>query len=340
MIEMIRPRDKYRMAELSVSEYRTPLSRLEYYVLFDHKARWANDSAAFVLALFWCAGRRFFLGASDERAFVESLFVATICVTVTTLSYCLKTKKEQKRKFSYAAANLRIRGLIPGVAIIIVTIILIGCVGLTLPVLEARILDSRLKGTLSKPLTEDTIGKARQIVQDAQEHNLRADPILVSQLGRQLLIYSAKNPQVAAYGLQAASAFASYRSNLVPPVKYQVIEGINQATGLDVAITGIGPNSKDPAFWRMVDGSFLPNEQNFQRIVFRVIHERGQVLLDKQEIRNITLVNAKIVYAGGPLTLASVQFVQCDFKVTRTNQNTRQLIAAALGGEPVTLEVK
>jgi hypothetical protein len=317
------------------------IKRLEYYVLIDHKARWINDSAAFGLALFWWAVRVFFLNATDERAFVESLILAVCWVGFTTLAYCWSPRKElQKVKTKSSPVKFSSQPLIPRLAMISLATILIASIGLSLPTVEAKILDSRLKSTLTEPLTQDTISKAQEIVQSAQQYNLNANPALISQLGKKILDYTAKNPELAGPGLQAASAFASYRSAFVILATGGEVEVDNPVTGFDVAMRGINPNSENPAFWKRPDGSLLSNKPKFQRIVFRVVHERGAFPLDNQEFRNITYINMNILYSGGPVKLESTQFIQCHFLIPSVNDNTQKLIAAALGGEPVTLELK
>jgi hypothetical protein len=316
------------------------LRRFEHYVLFDHHTRWVNDSTAFVFALAWWAVRAFYLGAPNDRAFAESLIVAVTWVGITTLSYCLSPIEEKQKLKTKIGMAYPVQRLMPRLTLIGVAVTLIGCTSLGLPTIEAKILDSRLTNTLAGPLTPDTIGKAQEIVQTAQQYNLHANPILVSQLGKQILDSTAENPQLARSGLQAASAFASFRSNLNPLFIPKEVEVNNTVWGLYLAITNIGQNSDDPAIWTRPGDSLFKNEPRFHRVIFRIIHEPGQIVIDNSHIRNITFVNANILYMGGPLKLESVEFVRCHFLIPVTNDNTRRLITDALGGGPVTFEIK
>jgi hypothetical protein len=315
------------------------LRKLRHYVLFDHKSRWQNDFASILMAVAWWAFRTLLFATPDQEAFSESLVVAVCCVGITTFLYSqIPVEKSKNRKMRSGQIDYERRRLIPRLALLVSAIIGIAAISLPFPSLEAAILDERLRHTFEGQLTPTNIEEGKQIVQTAQKYRLRASPALVSELGKHILDGSAEYPQLMQPALQATSAFASYRSTFVSLPRSSEMEVIQPVSGLDVGITAIGSQSENGALWEKPGSPGV--KSNFQRVIFRVIHEEGAIYIDGAHIRNITFENANITYLGGPSNLESVQFVRCNFAIFVPNTNARRLIAAALSGDPVTLDLK
>jgi len=306
------------------------IERFRHYVLFDHRARWRNDtiSVAISVAFYWAS---IAAGVPNAYAVQVSLGLLIVVATLLTVWYSAVSKSSVLP----ADVNFSKRAFLP--RIVMATLVL-ASLRIGTPTLEAAIIEKRLRKLLQGNPSQEQIQEAAKIVSDANDNNLHASPRLISELGQKVLKSSA-NP--GAPTLAAACVFASYRSSLSPrpPLGSQSVKG-PLYVALNVTCSG-QPKSGEPPYLYGVGWFAIPPGSNVflacSRVLVRASNKQVPLLLDGIHAQSITFLDCTLSYNGGPLDLGSIQFINCTFVTAASgdNQNVRQFIEAVMTGQSI-----
>jgi hypothetical protein len=330
------------------------IERFRHYVLVDHKARWRNDTLCMAISIVWylvSVG----VGVPNASAFKVSVGFLITTVVISTFWRSITTREHDLT--SALEIDFSKRALLPRLAMAAAFVLV--SIGFGTPALEAAIIDKRLRRVLEGDPTPDKLGKAAQIATEAQENNLRASPELITRLGEKILDSSAK-PQLRDSAVAAASAFASYRSNLSPVPQGQA--SIPAGGSVTIKISCLSPLSKpftlamkemeeqdttspDTPIVSGIGGRYRLECQGCSRIMIQPTDRQAGLLLlplRNMHARNAVFVDGTFPYDGGPLKLESVQFLRSNFQipvVDAGSPNVQRFLAAVMTGQPVNLDL-
>jgi hypothetical protein len=282
--------------------------------------------------------------SSEQNSLRHGMIALFICMGSSPLLYSfLYSRKVDLAAVRSAEEVPRRRTVMPKLVALGLAVAAILATTLPLPKVEAAILDRRLKATVEAGYNTQNIAKAAAIVKQAQQNNLSANPKTISEIGSKILA----SGNFEAGTENPALLFANYRSRLnrLPPGPY-VVGFVTTTPGMDFTDYFIGYGTRsldDGALWESPNFQ-RPMKAPVQRIVVKITRQTGFFELDNVHIRNITFDGARVRYAGGPLRLESVQFVNCTFETLPeglgASANTRDFLAAVLLGDPITIDLK
>lgn len=329
---------------------------LRYYIRVDHKTRFRNNMVCVAVATL------FYMLCYEEKypeafAVQTSLGVLIISFTISVLLYTFQNRNRESivpTKKVADATNLQWswqllpqlsrRRILRSMAWILV----LAFAGVGTPLLEAAIVDRRLRKVLQGELTKEKLDEAAEMAAEAREHNLKASPQLITLLGQKVLDESASQPHLQKLAIVAASQFASYRSSLQAlPLRVTTITTLNatptEPKGPPISLA-IGCAEGRSGGKAQLHGIFGFGGFDLGNCSDVVVWPAKPVILhlDNLEGKNATFVNCTLTYNGGKLTLENVRFVNCIFQMPDTyarNQNVLQLLTAALTGQPIHLEL-
>jgi hypothetical protein len=316
---------------------------LRYYVRVDHKTRFRNNMICVAVAatLYMLSLVRY----PEVVAVKISLCVLLASYTLSTLLYIFQHRPTEARMSlewgeTWGSETSPALGLIISKTGQLSRRRLLGTLGwlLTLvlagmgtPLLEAAVVDRRLREVIrGRPNEEKTIAVA-QIITDTQKHNLHASPELIAEAANQFATYTSS--------LQALPLRANFLTTLTftpehrAPYKMNVgcVEGRTGGGKAHLGVIGSGDNF----------GGTL-NLENCSDIVAWPEEEPKLLLLDSVDAENATYVNCPLSYEGGRLSVKNVRFVNCTFQISAAyakNRNVLLFLTAALTGQPITLEL-
>jgi len=283
----------------------------------------------------------------EAFAVQTSLGVLIISFTMSVLLYTFQNRNRESsvpmKELDAATLQLLRRRLLRGMAWMVVLVF----AGVGTPLLEAAIVDRRLRKVLRGEPTEEKLEEAAQMAAEAREHNLKASPQLITQLGQKVL-ESASQPHLQRTAVEAANQFASYRSSLQAlPLRVTTITTLNatptEPKGPPISLA-IGCAEGRSGGKAQLHGIFGFGGFDLGNCSDVVVWPAKPVILhlDNVEGKNATFVNCTLTYNGGKLTLENVRFVNCIFQMSDAyarNQNVLQLLTAALTGQPIHLEL-
>ena len=319
---------------------------LRYYARVDHRTRFRNNMICVAVATV------FYMLCYEEKypeafAVQTSLGVLIISFTMSVLLYTFQNRNRESsvpmKELDAATLQLLRRRLLRGMAWMVVLVF----AGVGTPLLEAAIVDRRLRKVLRGEPTEEKLEEAAQMAAEAREHNLKASPQLITQLGQKVL-ESASQPHLQRTAVEAANQFASYRSSLQAlPLRVTTITTLNatltEPKGPPISLA-IGCAEGRSGGKAQLHGIFGFGGFDLGNCSDVVVWPAKPVILhlDNVEGKNATFVNCTLTYNGGKLTLENVRFVNCIFQMSDAyarNQNVLQLLTAALTGQPIHLEL-
>lgn len=125
--------------------------------------------------------------------------------------------------------------------------------------------------------------------------------------------------------------------NISGRAMYLVSRGLPLPTGINLVSDGA-----------VLNGGGIPAGNNLLNVVANPMNPKTssvtgliliapQQILDRIEWNNVTFVNTHIVYAGGPLKLKNVHFVNCTFETPSTDRGIMLLNYATLGKDTLSL---
>jgi hypothetical protein len=183
-----------------------------------------------------------------------------------------------------------------------------------------------------KPAAEE-IEKAGKIIEFARKEKMSLDPVAIKNYGLQVAAFTTA-PQlsnVAWSGLQQAVDYHSFANEKVAPK----LPDLTQATGKEdysssLNFSEVQPGEK-PLYGVFFAGGHVPEKESARLETldkprphgstfgfFIVRGGIGTLSLDGMYMKNVIVENATLSYGGGPLRLENVYFVNCRFKLTKT----------------------
>jgi hypothetical protein len=200
----------------------------------------------------------------------------------------------------------------------------------------------RLTKASENPTDPQSVQEVKRILAEAKAAKIRMSPEVVTTTAAKFIDAAQIHPGT----WEAALAFVNYKSFLNrSPIPEDQWAGIRDSFtsrysrsiplpghGKRPEITPVGEAPKDrEAIIQVIDAPFVSNDKNGNRLV--VLHD-GDVLLDGTELRHVIVINAHVVYKGGPLIMQDVYFVNCTFDLPQ-QANTQNLATAILERIPV-----
>lgn len=170
----------------------------------------------------------------------------------------------------------------------------------------------------------------------------------LSDIGKRTLALASGNSESASLAWKATVALVQYRS---------AINGVSTPANVAAATTpyqtkyhlASAPGYEMPSFKSSLPpvpreesaaADFIGRDENRDQPTgpATLFVLGGGITLDNLHLKNVTLVNTHIVYSGGAVQLENVQFLNCTFELTSTN-NTRQLAEHILTYPSISLSV-
>jgi hypothetical protein len=210
--------------------------------------------------------------------------------------------------------------------------------------LESKDTNNRVDGLLKEALerafpkpsaTKDevrgSLKSADDILQLARNHNVKLDPSLLENYGKDVAALG-NQPAVSAIAWRTLTSLIDYRSfaNSLPPavaipsnmqrvapVHTRYHFGIVAGTPMPVMSTG-GPTSKENA--AELDQIGVNDNKDAPAGDSVLLIEGGTVGLDGYHMKNVVFRNTHILYAGGPVQLQNVTFLNCTFSLVQRPQ--------------------
>ena len=200
----------------------------------------------------------------------------------------------------------------------------------------------------SKNEIRGSLRETNELLKLAKSQNIKLDPQLVSNYGRQVSSLS-NDPAVSSLAWSTALAFLDYKSLLnsdslhsvpgtfiaVPPgtITFMIQAKWYGAANFEWSKESV-PRDESFVFQRIDNPANLPGGNTHPFL--RVIGEKGSVIwLDGFRVRNVVLENITVEYDGGPVEMDHVYFVNCTFKV-KPMSSTQRFANAVLSQVPVT----
>lgn len=205
--------------------------------------------------------------------------------------------------------------------------------------LETRWDDLRLETLSQKPVSKETVGAVRQVLDEARSASLALPAESIRSTGIKFVDASQKSPDA----WDAVTALLEYRSylsllnvpmntslNRLEATNYQIPAKniLSVPKPSELRIPSESPNIPE---MRALDA---PSENQNVKVgpAFLVI-DGGSLLLDGVYWRRIVFRNTHIVYRGGPVQMQDVYFLNCSFEVRR-DASGQQFAITLLATDP------
>jgi hypothetical protein len=199
----------------------------------------------------------------------------------------------------------------------------------------------RLSGLTAQPTTAKTVQQLSKIVESAKSADQKIDPNAIADSGRLLIQESATNPEA----WRAAGLLVDYKSSLnaaaAPSIANQIeYKNVHADLGIEGSEPWVGrlgaigsAQGDDRAQIRPLTQPDNVNDPKTGVAYFVV--NGGLLDIDGLLLRNVIVVNSKVVYRGKPVRMTHVYFVNCTFEMQRA-KNTFKFAESILSLEPST----
>jgi hypothetical protein len=192
----------------------------------------------------------------------------------------------------------------------------------------------RIEQAGANPTDKGSAIEAKQAIDSARQNSIQLPSDLVEHVGQRFVEASSQNVQ--AWG--TAIGFINYKSSVnkaappMPPLddskalitNYETVS-VPGTPMIQLSHYGIVPRAVAAQL------SFIGHDpnKNLDRGNAILVAQGGTIILDGMQIKNVIFQNVEIHYAGGPINLTSVYFINCIFKM-ESAQKSRDLAIALL----------
>jgi hypothetical protein len=222
------------------------------------------------------------------------------------------------------------------------------CLSLRLPRAEARAVERKLQQASDDPFDPESAKAAQQELAAARAGFLRIDSRILKDTGAKFIRTAEHNPDA----WSAVQEYLTYRSFL----NADFVPALTPSTGTSkyrssVNITALQPNPEHhPAFSVFFAGGYArgdksarleqlsnPQPEGSEFAYFIIDGGNATIGLDGEYMKNVIIRNCDVSYAGGPVMLENVWFINCTFHAYgRLVPAAKELGNAILAHPPVT----
>jgi len=334
------------------------LLRIRRLSFEDHKTRWKYYRWIMLITFAYGWLNNLVLGRPEREVTWEAVGVLCLLTAFFYGAYCARshaslprlTRNVEGRRLS----SLSRRPFFGRAAGIAATVFLVAANRIPFGVLEAAIVEKRLRMLSVGNLDVTKLETAGEILISSQRSGLKVDPSVVAEFTRKAFEASTENKNVANLAWATAVGYLGYRSSLttlptsVPPIESHRLTpeqesqyafytlpyppGFHPSKDMQIRLSNVIVPIEYAAVMEPIGANVNKNIGEAPEYIYW-IHATG--LIDGMHMRNAVFIASHIIYNGGPLILENVYFINCTFEL-KVSRNARRLGTSLVAAMPAT----